>query len=153
MIDGPADTLVDHAVNYLADNSIDVATIGSAISDETSFPRDRFPVLDTVVDAYTEAGRPVERIDVIATLSLIVGWASAESRWIRASGMTANEARAAIISQATLPTPAAFSGRVGVAHARHSPTVACAMSQRMHAISTGQYTNPSRTSRAGSSCG
>jgi hypothetical protein len=100
MIDGPADTLVDHAVNYLADNSIDVATIGSAISDETSFPRDRFPVLDTVVDAYTEAGRPVERIDVIATLSLIVGWASAESRWIRASGMTANEARAAIISQA-----------------------------------------------------
>jgi AcrR family transcriptional regulator len=100
IVDGPADTLLDRAVGYLGENSIDVATIRSAISDEASFPTDRFPVLDAVVDAYTQAGQPVERIDVIAALSLIVGWASGETRWIQASGMPGPDARTIIVGHA-----------------------------------------------------
>ncbi len=98
--DGPADQLVDRAVEYLAAHPFDVAGIRYVTVDESTFPDGRSPVADAIVARYAEAGRHVEAIDVTVALSLVLGWMSAEDHWITTAGLPADEARAIVKAHA-----------------------------------------------------
>lgn len=96
MVDGPPDELTDRAIDHLARHPFDVAGIRLLSVDDSMFPNRRSPVVDAIVGYYDQAGSPVDAIDVIASLSLMLGWMSAESHWLDTTHMSARDARAIV---------------------------------------------------------